>query len=224
VDLDLRQSVGRPTHEEQVSTLTAPREAGDTAWFSDAVVAILPELYGTARRLTKNPADAEDLVAEAVARAWRAHESLSDSNAFRHWIHRILANTYASWWRSARVRPVEEPLTDEDSTEDRFSLFERLHQPFLLWFSTPEQEFLNKLLREDLERAIDQLPETFRGAVVLADVQGLSYQEIAHALRIPIGTVRSRLARGRAALQKALWQHGVDAGLVRAPGIRSNNV
>jgi RNA polymerase sigma-70 factor (ECF subfamily) len=139
-------------------------------------------------------------------------------------MHRILANTYASWWRSARVRPVEEPLADEDSAEDRFSLFERLHQPFLLWFSTPEQEFLNKLLREDLERAIDQLPETFRVAVVLADVQGLSYQEIAHALRIPIGTVRSRLARGRAALQKALWQHGLDAGLVKAPAARSNNV
>jgi len=86
--------------------VAATREAGDTAWFSDAVVAILPELYGTARRLTKNAADAEDLVAEAVARAWRGRESLSDSNAFRHWMHRILANTYASWWRSARVRPV----------------------------------------------------------------------------------------------------------------------
>ena len=103
-------------------------------------------------------------------------------------------------------------------------MFERLHQPFLLWFSTPEREFLDKLLREDLERAIDQLPEAFRVAVVLADVQGLSYQEIAHALRIPIGTVRSRLARGRAALQKALWQHGLDAGLVKAPAARSNNV
>jgi RNA polymerase sigma-70 factor, ECF subfamily len=207
-----------------VSTVAAPCEVGDTAWFSDAVVALLPELYGTARRLTKNAADAEDLVAEAVARAWRACESLSDRNAFRHWIHRILANTYTSWWRSARLRPVEEPLMEEGSTDESFSLFERLHQPFLLWFSTPEQEFLNKLLREDLERAIDQLPETFRVAVVLADVQGLSYQEIAHAMRIPIGTVRSRLARGRAALQKALWQHGVDAGLVKAPAARSNNV
>ena len=78
----------------------------DAAWFSDAVVAILPELYGTARRLTRNAADAEDLVAEAVARAWRAHERLADPNAFRRWIHRILANTYTSWWRAARVRPL----------------------------------------------------------------------------------------------------------------------
>ena len=206
-----------------MSIVAAPREMTDAAWFSDAVVAILPELYGTARRLTRNAADAEDLVAEAVARAWRAHERLADPNAFRRWIHRILANTYTSWWRAARVRPIEEPLTDDDSAEDSFSLFERLHQPFLLWFSTPEQEFLNKLLREDLERAIDQLPEMFRVAVVLADVQGLSYQEIAHALQIPIGTVRSRLARGRAALQKALWRHAVDAGLVKTPAW-SNNV
>jgi RNA polymerase sigma-70 factor, ECF subfamily len=207
-----------------VSTVAAPCEVGDTAWFSDAVVALLPELYGTARRLTKNAADAEDLVAEAVARAWRACESLSDRNAFRHWIHRILANTYTSWWRSARLRPVEEPLMEEGSTDESFSLFERLHQPFLLWFSTPEQEFLNKLLREDLERAIDRLPETFRVAVVLADVQGLSYQEIADTLGVPIGTVRSRLARGRAALQKALWQHALDADLVKPPAPRGNNV
>lgn len=200
----------------------------DTAWFSDAVVALLPELYGTARRLTENPADAEDLVAEAVARAWRACETLSDRGAFRHWIHRILANTYTSWWRSARVRPAEEALTDDASADETFSLFERLHQPFLLWFSTPEQEFLNKLLRDDLERAIDALPETFRVTVVLADIQGLSYQEIAATLQVPIGTVRSRLARGRSALQKALWQHGLDAGLVKpstkAPAPRANNV
>lgn len=200
------------------------READDTAWFCDVVTPLLPELYGTARRLTKNPTDAEDLVAEAVARAWRGRASLADRGAFRHWIHRILANTYTTWWRSAKVRPVAEPLLDENSADESFSLFERLHQPFLLWFGTPEQEFLNKLLREDLERAIDSLPETFRVPVVLADVQGLSYQEIAENLGVPIGTVRSRLARGRAALQKSLWQHGIDAGLVKASAPRSNNV
>jgi RNA polymerase sigma-70 factor (ECF subfamily) len=139
-------------------------------------------------------------------------------------MHRILANTYTSWWRTAEARPVVEPLIDETSTDESFSLFERLHQPFLLWFSTPEQVFLNALLREDLERAIDQLPEPFRVAVVLSDVQGLSYQEIADALHVPIGTVRSRLARGRATLQRALWQHGLDAGLVKSPAPRSHDV
>lgn len=201
-----------------------PSASDDTAWFSEAVAEILPELFGTARRLTRNTADAEDLVAEAVARAWRGSDALSDRSAFRRWMHRILANTYTSWWRAAEARPVVESLMDETSTDESFSLFERLHQPFLLWFSTPEQVFLNELLREDLERAIDQLPEPFRVAVVLSDVQGLSYQEIADALHVPIGTVRSRLARGRATLQRALWQHGLDAGLVKSPAPRSHNV
>jgi RNA polymerase sigma-70 factor (ECF subfamily) len=202
----------------------APHGSDDTAWFSEAVVDILPELFGTARRLTRNSADAEDLVAEAVAKAWRGSDALADRSAFRRWMHRILANTYTSWWRAAEARPVVESLMDETSTDESFSLFERLHQPFLLWFSTPEQVFLNDLLREDLERAIDQLPEPFRVAVVLSDVQGLSYQEIADALHVPIGTVRSRLARGRATLQRALWQHGLDAGLVKSPAPRSHNV
>lgn len=201
-----------------------PSASDDTAWFSEAVAEILPELFGTARRLTRNTADAEDLVAEAVARAWRGSDALADRSAFRRWMHRILANTYTSWWRAAEARPVVESLMDETSTDESFSLFERLHQPFLLWFSTPEQVFLNELLREDLERAIDQLPEPFRIAVVLSDVQGLSYQEIADALHVPIGTVRSRLARGRVTLQRALWQHGIDAGLVKSPAPRSHNV
>lgn len=201
-----------------------PSASDGTAWFSEAVAEILPELFGTARRLTRNTADAEDLVAEAVARAWRGSDALADRSAFRRWMHRILANTYTSWWRAAEARPVVESLMDETSTDESFSLFERLHQPFLLWFSTPEQVFLNELLREDLERAIDQLPEPFRIAVVLSDVQGLSYQEIADALHVPIGTVRSRLARGRVTLQRALWQHGIDAGLVKSPAPRSHNV
>lgn len=201
-----------------------PSASDGTAWFSEAVAEILPELFGTARRLTRNTADAEDLVAEAVARAWRGSDALADRSAFRRWMHRILANTYTSWWRAAEARPVVESLMDETSTDESFSLFERLHQPFLLWFSTPEQVFLNELLREDLERAIDQLPEPFRVAVVLSDVQGLSYQEIADALHVPIGTVRSRLARGRVTLQRALWQHGIDAGLVKSPAPRSHNV
>jgi RNA polymerase sigma-70 factor, ECF subfamily len=195
-----------------LSTARKQQSAGED-WFCDALLPLLPELYATARRLTKNAADAEDLVAEAVARAWRARDGLTDRAAFRGWIYRILSNACTSWWRAASARPVVESLAEE--TDAPFSLFERLHQPFLLWFGTPEQAFLDKLLREDLERAIDALPETFRLVVVLADLQGLSYQEIADALQVPIGTVRSRLARGRAALQKALWQHGLDAGLVK---------
>lgn len=188
----------------------------DRSWFEREVVSALPDLYGTALRLSKNPADAEDLVAEAVAKAWAGFGTLHDRSCFRGWLFRILTNTFVSGCRAQSTRPVHEPLV-EDGEEASFSLFERLHQPFLLWWGNPEQEFLNKLLREDLEKAVDALPEGFRVAVVLADLQGFSYQEIAEALEVPIGTVRSRLARGRALLQKALWEHGKDAGLVRQP-------
>jgi RNA polymerase sigma-70 factor, ECF subfamily len=91
-----------------------------------------------------------------------------------------------------------------------------LHQPFLLWWSDPEQAFLDRLLREDLARAIDALPESFRMVVVLAELRGCSYRTIAELLDIPIGTVRSRLARGRALLQKQLWTQAQDAGLLPA--------
>ena len=195
--------------------MSTPSEE-DRGWFEREVVSALPDLYGTALRLSKNPADAEDLVAEAVAKAWAGFGTLHDRSRFRGWIFRILANAFVSCCRAQSARPVHELLV-EDGDEASFSLFERLHQPFLLWWGNPEQEFLNKLLREDLEAAVDALPEAFRVAVVLADLQGFSYQEIAEALEVPIGTVRSRLARGRVLLQKALWEHGKDAGFVRQP-------
>ena len=183
--------------------------ADDRAWFEDAVLSVLPELLGTARRLAKNREDAEDLAAEAVTRAWLHRGTLRERDRFAGWILRILANLFISRRRIESIR-LEETYFDEEA---EFSLFERLHQPFLLWWATPEQEFLDRVLREDLIRAIEALPERFRIVVVLADVQGLSYGEIAGSLEVPVGTVRSRLARGRALLQKALWEHACDAGL-----------
>jgi RNA polymerase sigma-70 factor, ECF subfamily len=183
--------------------------AADRAWFEHAVLGMLPVLLGTARRLTRNREDAEDLAAETVSRAWLHRESLRDRERFAGWMLRILSNLYISRRRSEASRPQELDLGED--TE--FSLFDRLHQPFLLWWSTPEQDFLDRLLREDLVQAIDGLPDPFRVVVVMADVQGLSYGDIAASLDVPVGTVRSRLARGRALLQKVLWDHACDAGL-----------
>ncbi|MFL5495131.1 MAG: sigma-70 family RNA polymerase sigma factor [Gemmatimonadales bacterium] len=185
--------------------------ASDRAWFEHAVLSALPELLGTARRLARSHDEAEDLAAEAVSRAWLHRATLREPDRFAGWILRILTNLFISRRRSESIRP-EETWLDEES---EFSLFDRLHQPFLLWWATPEQEFLDRLLREDLIRAIEALPEKFRIVVVLADVQGFSYGEIADSLEVPVGTVRSRLARGRALLQQALWEHACDAGLRR---------
>jgi RNA polymerase sigma-70 factor (ECF subfamily) len=127
---------------------------------------------------------------------------------------RILNNTFISERRKALVRPREELLVDDGGDEEGgFSIFERLHRPFLLWFANPEQEFLDKLLREDLDRALAALPEHYRVVVVMADIEGLKYGEIAETLDVPIGTVRSRLARARSSLQRMLWKVARDHGL-----------
>ena len=182
-------------------------------FFEQELGGLLDGLYGAALRLTKNQPDAEDLVAETVTKALDNLESLQDRKHLRGWIFRILTNTFVSEWRKKSARPQTEVL-EEDGDEAEFSLFEKLHQPFLLWWGTPEQEFLNKVLREDLERAVDALPEVFRIVVVLTQLEGFSYDEAAKMLRVPVGTVRSRLARGRGLLQKALWQHGREAGWI----------
>lgn len=191
-------------------------------WFEQEVMQLLPELTGTALRLARNTADAEDLVADAIARAWRARGSLQDRTRFRGWIMRILTNAYISAYRSRSLQPELETYSEDDDDAQSFSLFDRVHQPFLLWWGNPERDFLNKILREDLARALAELPEPFRLVIVLAEFQGMAYQQIAEALEIPIGTVRSRLARARSMLQKRLWEHGREAGLVSARPVADN--
>lgn len=183
--------------------------------FEEQVLGLLGCLQGVARRLTRNEADAEDLVAETVTRAWRARDTLESEAAFRAWIFRILNNTFVSDLRRAHARVQTDPLDCEEPAEDEagFSLFEQMHQPFLLWFGNPEQEFLDKLLRQDLDRALATLPDCYRVVVVMSDLEEFSYAEIAEMLAIPIGTVRSRLARARSALQKLLWQQAEAYGL-----------
>ena len=182
--------------------------------FETQVMTILGRLHGVAARLTRNDADAEDLVADTIARAWRARESLMAPSAFPAWIFRILNNTFISDRRRAAVRGQTEPIEDAELDDSRaFSIFERLHQPFLLWFANPEQEFLEKLLRDDVDRALAALPEHYRVVVIMADMEDLKYAEIAETLKIPIGTVRSRLARARAALQETLWTVAQERGI-----------
>ncbi len=204
---------------EAVPEQSSSRDAGRRRFFEKEIRRLANRLYGVALRLTRNPVDAEDLVAETVVKAWSHFDELRDSSGFGKWIVRILTNTFISTWRHRRwqheVALEDEAADDEDeSGEDRFSLFEKLHQPFLLWWGTPEHALLNKLLREDLEKAIDSLPDEFRLVVVLVDVEGYSYTETAELLRVPVGTVRSRLNRARGQLQRALWKQAVEAGLL----------
>lgn len=185
----------------------------DAARFESEVVDLLPELLAAARCMADRDAEAEDVVAEAVARAWERREDLRDRTSFRGWLFRILRNCHLGQRRRRDRGPDEVPLPGEGEDEPSFSLFERLHQPFLLWWGNPEERFFDDLLKEDLRRAVDELPEPFRCVLILADVQGFRYAEIAEVLDIPVGTVRSRLSRARSRLQEELWSHAVDAGL-----------
>lgn len=183
----------------------------DRDFFRFEVERLMDSLYGTALRLTRNRADAEDLVSEAVTKAWENFGQLADRQAFPKWLFRILVNTFVSDRR--RARPEVSEATADVSGEKGFSLFEQVHQPFLLWWSNPEQEMINALLREDLEHALDQLPEAYRTVAVLVEINGHSYAEVAEMLGIPVGTVRSRLSRARSILQRALWKQAQAAGL-----------
>lgn len=206
--------------------MTAQRE--NQLFFEQAITGLLNALYGTALRLTKNPGNAEDLVAETVSKAWEKLHTLQQRACFRVWIFRILTNTFISDYRQRIAAPTLYSLSDTldvdaetDAETEEFSLFEKLHQPFLLWWDNPEQNFLNKLLREDMEHALARLPEAFCITLMLADIEGFTYPEIAKMLKLPVGTVRSRLARARALMQKALWQHACDRGLVGKPAVRA---
>lgn len=185
--------------------------------FKAEVERLMDRLYGTAVRLTRNGADAEDLVAESLTKAWSRLDDLEDLQAFEKWIFRILTNTFVSSRRGPRETPATE-LEGEEET-DGTSLFDRLHEPFLLWWGNPEQRLLDRLLCEDVSRALDGLPDPYRLVVVLVDVEEFTYAEAAETLSIPVGTVRSRLSRGRKLLQDAIWHRARQLGLTtEGPG------
>lgn len=187
------------------------------SFFSRGVDETMGSLYGTARRLTQNNADAEDLVAECVAKAWSAIADLQDRTRFRPWIFRILHNCFISHYRKKSVRP-KETVYDENAAEDgeQEIVSVLLQQPdeFLNWWGNPEREYVNRLLGENIMAAIHDLPEVFRETVLLINLEGFSYDEAAEILGVPPGTVRSRMKRGRTLLQRTLWDQARAAGIV----------
>jgi len=186
--------------------------------FSRCVEECMSALYQLAVRLTRNNTDAEDLVAESVTKAWVAFESLEDKNRFRSWIFRIIHNCFISNYRKKVIRPNEvsydESESEENCEDGVVPLLLQQDDDFVLWWANPERELANKLLGEDISSAIEKLPEVFRVTIVLVNVFGLSYDDAAEVLNVPPGTVRSRMKRGRTLLQKHLWHHAKEAGLI----------
>jgi RNA polymerase sigma-70 factor (ECF subfamily) len=184
------------------------------AFFSQRIEANMDALYGVALRLAGSGADAEDLVAESVAKAWLAIGTLEDRSRFRPWIFRILRNCYISDYRKRSIRPTQITYQEEclDDDEGVVTLLNEQTDEFLIWWANPERAFFNDVLGESILAAVDDLPDAFRMTVLLINVEGLTYDEAAEALGVPSGTIRSRMKRGRTLLQKALWQQAVEAG------------
>jgi RNA polymerase sigma-70 factor (ECF subfamily) len=183
----------------------------DQATFSAQAMEYMPSLFSAALRMTRNPADAEDLVQETYLRAYRGFGSFEQGTNLKAWLYRILTNTFINRYRAGKRRPDE---TDLDDVEDLY-LYRRLGGLEAARVGrSAEDELLDVLTESEVKEALESLPEQFRMAVLLADVEGFAYKEIAEILDIPIGTVMSRLHRGRRALQKRLYEFAAHRGLV----------
>lgn len=179
--------------------------------FQEDALPLLDSLYGAALRMTRNPQDAEDLVQETMMRAFRAFDRFEAGTNLKAWLFRILTNAYINTYRKRQREPQK---VSADEVEE-FDLYRELKNHDTQFEATPESIVLDSLVDSDIIDAIDDLPEQFRLAVVLSDIEGFSYAEMAEIMDVPMGTVMSRLHRGRKALQKRLWELARDRGIVK---------
>ena len=182
-----------------------------TERFERTALPFLDQLYSAALRMTRNPADAEDLVQETFVKAFAAFHQFEEGTNLKAWLYRILTNTYINSYRKKQRQP-QQSLVDEI---DDWSLA-RAASHTSSGLKSAETEVLDHLADSDVKDALASLPDDFRMAVYLADIEGFSYKEIAEIMDTPIGTVMSRLHRGRKALQRSLWGYAVERGLVPA--------
>lgn len=182
----------------------------DQELFAEQAMEFMPALYSAALRMTRNPSDAEDLVQETYLKAFRSFGGFEQGTNLRAWLYRILTNTFINSYRSKKRRPAE---TELDEGED-LHLYRRLGGlEAVLASRSAEDELMDWFTDVEVKNALEALPENFRIPVLLADVEGFSYKEIAEMLDIPIGTVMSRLHRGRKSLQKQLYDFALSRGL-----------
>jgi RNA polymerase sigma-70 factor (ECF subfamily) len=179
--------------------------------FERQALAHLDALYGAAYRLTRNPRDAEDLVQDSLLRAYRFWDSFQQDSNCKAWLLRIVTNTFINeYQRKKRSREVLDAATAEQSATDGVLVQASANDK-----QSPQQVLLQHSVSDDVQRALDSLPDDFRTAVILCDMQGLSYKEIAEIMECPVGTVMSRLFRGRKLLAAALRDFAVNEGYVK---------
>ena len=186
----------------------------DQATFAEDAMPLMDGLYSAAMRMTRNAADAEDLVQETYLKAFNAYERFEAGTNLKAWMYRILTNSYINAYRKKQRRPDE---SDIDDIEDLY-LYRRLGGAESAVLSrSAEDELLEMFGEDEVKLALEDLPEHYRMPILLADVEGFAYKEIAEILDVPIGTVMSRLHRGRKAMQKELYEYAKARGLVDTP-------
>ena len=170
-----------------------------------------PQLFSTAMRMTRNRSDAEDLVQETFIKAWRSFTTYQQGTNLRAWLFRIMTNTYINKYNAQQRKPTE---TELDDVEELF-LYKRLGSVDQSQLSqSAEDQMLSLFTDDEVKKALEELPDQFRIPVLMSDVEGFSYKEIAEILEIPLGTVMSRLHRGRKAMQKMLYEYAKERGLI----------
>ena len=179
--------------------------------FEAAAMPFVDSLYNTAYRMTRNAQDAEDLVQETYFKAYRYYDKFQEGTNFKAWLFKILKNTFINNYRKKQKTP---PQSDFADIEDAFEL--QVSKDATGKIKSPEEELLENVLDEDVQKALDRLPADYKMAVILADLEGFSYKEIAEILELPLGTVMSRLYRGRKLLEVGMLEYAREHGYLRA--------
>jgi RNA polymerase sigma-70 factor (ECF subfamily) len=180
--------------------------------FEALTLEYMDALYGAALRLTRSPRDAEDLVQDTYLKAFRFFETFEKGTNIKAWMFKILTNTFINKYRrKLKEREIAE-APPEDIVLDRFVSTEQVRA-----LHEPERDFFGKLLSDEVVEALDQVPVDFRMVVILADIQDFSYKEIAEIVGCPVGTVMSRLFRGRRILQNQLYVYAIKEGIIQPP-------
>lgn len=178
--------------------------------FEAAAMPFVDALYNTAYRMTRNAEDAEDLVQETYLKAYRYYDKFEEGTNFKAWLFKIMKNTFINNYRKRQQAPV---LSDFAEIEESFE--NKVSEDAVRQIKNPEDELLENVLDADVQMALDRLPPDYRMVVLLADLEGFSYKEIADILEVPVGTVMSRLYRGRRLLEAAMLEFAREHGYLR---------
>ena len=187
------------------------RAAPITSWdFDSQVMPYLDSLYNTAYRMTRSAEDAEDLVQETYFKAYKYYDKFEEGTNLKAWLFKILKNTFINNYRKKKLEPRSVDFAEIEDSFERIVRRDNTVEP-----ADPEAEYFHGVLDDDVKRALESLPYDYRMVVVLADLEDFSYKEIAEILDCPVGTVMSRLYRGRKLLEKALLRYARQHGYIR---------